>query len=46
MRLRLEELQESDKKACKIMIEGLKDDYKEIEGVLHYQRLSFVPKII
>ena len=46
MRLRLLELQESDDKAQKIKAKGLKDDYKEVDGVLHYQRLPFVPEAI
>ena len=45
MRLRLAELQKSDKKAQKIRAKGL-DGYENIDGVLHYQRLPFVPKII
>ena len=46
MRLKLSELQESDEEARKIRAEGLKDSYKETEGVLHHQELSFVPKVI
>ena len=46
MRLRLSELQESDNEARKIRAEGLKDDYEEIDGVLHHQGLSFVLKAI
>ena len=46
MRLRLLELQESDNKAWKIRAEGLKDDYKKVDRVLHYQELPFVPEII
>ena len=45
MRLRLSELQESDPEARKIRAEGL-DGYEDIDGVLHHQGLSFVPKII
>ena len=44
--LRLSELQESDYEAQKIRAEGLKNDYEEIDGVLHYQGLSFVPEAI
>ena len=46
MRLRLSELQESDDKAQKIRAEGLKSDYKEVDGVLHHQGLPFVPEAI
>ena len=46
MRLRLPELQESDDEARKIRAKGLKDDYEEVDGVLHYQGLPFVPKAI
>ena len=46
MRLRLSELQKSDDKAQKIRTEGLKDAYKEIDRVLHYQRLPFVLETI
>ena len=45
MRLRLLELQESDKESGKIRVEGL-DGYEEIDGVLYYQGLPFVPEII
>ena len=45
MRLRLAGLQESDKEAWKIRIEGL-DGYKELNRVLYYQRLLFVPEDI
>ena len=46
MRLRLSELQESDDEARKIRAEGLKDDYEEVDGVLHHQGLPFVPEAI
>ena len=46
MRLRLLELQELDDEARKIRAEELKSDYKEVDRVLHYQRLPFVPKAI
>ena len=46
MRLRLSELQESDNKAWKIRAEGLKNDYEEVDGVLHHQGLPFVPEAI
>ena len=45
MSLRLAELQESDEEALKIRAKGL-DGYKDINGMLHYQELSFVPEII
>ena len=45
MRLRLAELQKSDKEAQKIRAEDL-DRYKDVDGVLHYQGLPFVPEII
>ena len=45
MRLRLAELQESDKEAQKIKTEGL-NRYEELNGVLYHQGLPFVPKII
>ena len=43
MRLRLQELQETDSKAQKLRS---KKGYKEVEGVLHHQGLLFVPKAI
>ena len=46
MRLRLSELQESDNEARKIRAEGLKNDYKEVDRVLHHQGLLFVPEAI
>ena len=46
MRLRLLELQKSDNEAQKIRAEKLKDDYEEIDRVLHYQGLLFVPEAI
>ena len=46
MRLRLLELQESDNEARKIRAEGLKNDYEEVDGVLHHQGLPFVPEAI
>ena len=45
MSLRLAELQESDKEAQKIRAEGL-DRYEDVNRVLHYQGLRFVPEII
>ena len=46
MHLRLSELQESDDKVRKIRVEGLKSDYKEVDGVLHHQGLLFIPEAI
>ena len=43
MRLKLQELQETDSKAQELQS---KEGYKEVEGVLHHQGLSFVPKVI
>ena len=46
MKLRISELQESDDKARKIRTEGLTDAYEEVDGVLNYQGLPFVPEAI
>ena len=43
MRLRLQELQETDSEAQKLQS---KEGYKEVKGVLHHQSLPFVPKTI
>ena len=43
MRLKLQELQESDFEAQEWWS---KEGYKEVEGVLHYQGLPFVPETI
>ena len=43
MRLRLQELQETDSEAQKLRS---KEGYKEVEGVLHHQGLPFVPEAI
>ena len=45
MSLKLAELQESDEKAQKIRVESL-DGYKDVNRVLHHQRLPFVPEVI
>ena len=45
MRFRLARLHESDKEARKIRTEGL-NGYEELDGVLYYQKLLFVPKVI
>ena len=44
--MRLSKLQESDKKSRRIRTESLRDRYKKVNEVLHYQRLLFVPEII
>ena len=46
MRLKFSELQESDYKTWKIKAKGLKNIHKKVDGVLHYQGLSFIPEII
>ena len=46
MRLKLLELQESDNEARKIRAEGLKDNYEEVDRVLHHQGLPFISKAI
>ena len=47
MRLRLHELQESDKEVRRIRATGeLQDGYEEVDGVLHHQGLPFIPEII
>ena len=45
IRVRLVKLQELDKKAQKIRIEGL-NGYKILDKVLYHQELPFVPEII
>ena len=45
MRLRLVKLQKSDKKAWKIKAKSL-NGYEKLDGVLHHQRLPFVPEVI
>lgn len=45
MRLRLLKLQKSDKEVRKIRTERL-NRYKDIDGILHYQGLLFISKII
>ena len=45
--MRLPELQELDKEVRSIRAAGeLQDGYKDINGVLHYQGLPFVPEVI
>ena len=45
MRLRLVELQLSDKEAQRIRVEGLNGN-EELDKILHHQGLLFVPEII
>ncbi len=46
MRMRLPELQDDDKEAMKLRSEGLPEGWEDIEQVLHYQGLPYVPKVI
>ena len=47
MKLRLQELQSEDKQARKLRVEQpVKDNWENIDGMLHYQGLFYVPKII
>ena len=43
---RLSELQKSDNETRKIRAEGLKGGYDKLDGVLHHQRLPFIPEAI
>ena len=43
MRVRLQDLKETDSEAQELRQQG-QEGYKEIDGMLHYQGLSFVPK--
>ena len=45
MRLRLQELQEANRKAQKLRQQKI-NGYKEIDEILYYQGLLFVPNII
>ena len=45
MRLRLQELQAKDKQAQKARIE-YSEDWDNIDAVLHYQSLPYIPEII
>ena len=45
MSLRLAELQKSDDEAQKIQAKSL-DGYEDVDGMLHYQELPFMPEII
>lgn len=47
MKLRLAELQKLDKETQKFKaIEKLQERWKNIDGVLYYQELLFIPKVI
>ena len=47
MRLWLQELQENDSEAHELRQQGLRDGpYQDIDGVLHYQGLSFMSEAI
>ena len=46
MRLRLPELQENDKEAITLRAGGLPGGWEDVEGVLQYQELPYVPEII
>ncbi len=46
MGMRLFELQNDDKKAMKLRSEGLPEGWEDIEQVLHYQGLLYIPKVI
>ena len=46
IRLRLHKLQVEDNHACKFRAKQLVKDWQDIDGVLHYQGLPYVPEII
>ncbi len=46
MRIRLLKLQDDDKKAKKLSLEGLPEGLENIEQMFHYQNLPYVSKII
>ncbi len=46
IKMRLPELQDDDKEAMNLRSERLPEDWKDIEQVLHYQGLPYVPKVI
>ncbi len=46
MRMRLPELQDDDTEAMKLRSQGLSAGWEDIEQVLHYQGLPYVPKLI
>ena len=45
-RMKLSKLQNVDKKAKKLMSERLSEGWEDIKQVLHYQRLSYILKVI
>ncbi len=44
--MRLPELEDDDKEAKKLRLEGLPKGLEDIEDVFHYQGLPYVPKVI
>ncbi len=44
--MKFSELQDDDKEAMKLRSEGLSEGWENIEQVLHYQGLPYVPKVI
>ncbi len=46
MRIRLLELQDDNKEAKKLRLEGLSEGCEDMEDVLYYQGLPYVPKVI
>ncbi len=44
--MRLPELQKDDKEAMKLRSKGLPEGWEDIEQVLHYQGLPYIPKVI
>ncbi len=46
MRIRLPELQDDDKEVIKLRSEWLSESWEDIEQVLHYQSLPYIPKVI
>ncbi len=46
MRMRLLKLQDDNKEAKELRLEGLPEGWKDIEEVLYYQSLPYVPKVI
>ena len=46
MRLRLQELQESNSSTQEIKVAGLQEGWKEFDRVLQHQELPYMPKIV
>ena len=46
MRMKLPELYDDDKGAKTLRSKGLPEGWKDIEQMLHFQGLSYVPKVI